>query len=55
MKSGYHKMPDGKMMKDEDHKSGYKHGGMTKKMGYNKGGMCGASMPASRPVKKMSK
>jgi len=55
MKKGYHKMPDGTMMKDSDmkKKSGYKHGGMTKgmkalkkaapkvakKMGYNKGGM----------------
>ena len=54
MKKGYHKMPDGTMMKDSDmkKKSGYKHGGMTKgmkalkkaapavakKMGYNKGG-----------------
>ena len=34
-------------------KMGYMKGGMTKKMsGYNKGGMCGASNPASRPVKK---
>ena len=33
-------------------KSGYGMGGMTKKkMGYNKGGMCGASMPAERPIK----
>ena len=41
MKKGYHKMPDGTMMKDSDHpKSGYKHGGMAKKtMGYAKGGM----------------
>jgi hypothetical protein len=55
MKKGYHKMPDGTMMKDSDmkKKSGYMHGGMTKgmkalkkaapkvakKMGYNKGGM----------------
>ena len=31
---------------------GYMSGGMTKKMGYNKGGMCGASNPASRPMKK---
>ena len=30
----------------------YNKGGMTKKMGYNKGGMCGASMPAERPMKK---
>ena len=29
-------------------------GGMAKKkMGYNKGGMCGASNPASRPMKKV--
>ncbi len=33
-------------------KMGYMKGGMTKKMGYNKGGYCGASNPASRPVKK---
>ena len=33
---------------------GMKHGGMTKKKGYNKGGYCGASNPAERPVK-MSK
>ena len=25
---------------------------LSKKMGYNKGGMCGASMPAERPMKK---
>ena len=31
----------------------YNNGGMTKKkMGYSKGGMCGASNPAARPVKK---
>lgn len=30
----------------------YNKGGMTKKMGYAKGGMCGASNPAARPVKK---
>ena len=31
----------------------YSKGGMTKKkMGYSKGGMCGASNPASRPMKK---
>tara|TARA_R110001599_G_scaffold69508_2_gene195945 strand:- start:105 stop:269 length:165 start_codon:yes stop_codon:yes gene_type:complete len=34
-------------------KMGYMGGGMTKKpMGYNKGGLCGASNPAARPVKK---
>ena len=32
-------------------KQGFNKGGMAKK-GYNKGGMCGASNPASRPVKK---
>ena len=32
-------------------KSKMAYGGMAKK-GYNKGGMCGASNPASRPVKK---
>ena len=29
-------------------------GGMTKKKGYNKGGYCGASNPAERPMKKNS-
>jgi len=35
-------------------KMGYMYGGMAKKMGYAKGGMamCGASNPASRPMKK---
>ena len=47
-------------------KMGYMYGGMAKKkvmgmmsggmakkkMGYNKGGMCGASNPAERPMKK---
>ena len=33
-------------------KMGYMSGGMTKKMGYAKGGYCGASNPASRPMKK---
>ena len=34
-------------------KMGYAYGGMAKKpMGYNKGGMCGASNPAARPMKK---
>jgi len=55
MKKGYHKMPDGTMMKDSDHpKSGYKHGGMAKKtMGYSKGGMvnCGASMKPTQKSK----
>ena len=40
MKKGMHKMPDGSMMKDKDHKSSYGHGGMTKKKtGYMSGGM----------------
>jgi len=30
----------------------YNKGGMSKKMGYNKGGYCGASNPAARPMKK---
>jgi hypothetical protein len=67
MKKGYHKMPDGTMMKDSDHpKSGYNHGGMAKKakgymsggmakktMGYAKGGMvnCGASMKPTQKSK----
>ena len=67
MEKGYHKMPDGTMMKDSDHpKSGYKHGGMAKKakgymsggmakktMGYAKGGMvnCGASMKPTQKSK----
>jgi ElaB/YqjD/DUF883 family membrane-anchored ribosome-binding protein len=29
----------------------YNKGGMSKKMGYNKGGYCGASNPAARPMK----
>ena len=34
-------------------KMGMSYGGMTKKpMKMNKGGMCGASNPASRPMKK---
>ncbi len=34
-------------------KMGYIYGGMSKKkMGYNKGGMCGADVPAARPIKK---
>ena len=35
-------------------KMGMMDGGMAKKMGYTKGGMamCGASNPASRPMKK---
>jgi len=67
MKKGYHKMPDGTMMKNSDHpKSGYMHGGMAKKakgymsggmakktMGYAKGGMvnCGASMKPTQKSK----
>lgn len=32
---------------------GMAYGGMSKKkMGYNKGGMCGADVPAARPIKK---
>ena len=31
---------------------GMSKGGMTKKKGYNKGGYCGASNPAERPMKK---
>ena len=48
-------MPDGSMMKDEDHKSSYMSGGMTKKpmkSGYAHGGVvkanCGASMEATQ-------
>ena len=59
MKKGMHKMPDGSMMKDEDHKSSYMSGGMTKKpmkSGYAHGGMvkanCGASMKATQGKKK---
>jgi hypothetical protein len=33
-------------------KMGYMYGGMTKKKGYNKGGLCGASNPAKNPVKR---
>ena len=33
-------------------KMGMYGGGMTKKKGYNKGGYCGASNPAERPMKK---
>lgn len=45
-----HTMPDGTVMKGAKH--GYSYGGMVKKM--NKGGYCGASNPAERPVKKFS-
>ena len=31
---------------------GMAYGGMTKKSGYRNGGMCGASNPAERPIKK---
>jgi|TARA_R100001198_G_C5198309_1_gene188318 hypothetical protein len=31
---------------------GMAYGGMSKKKGYNKGGLCGADVPAARPVKK---
>lgn len=60
MKKGYHKMPDGTMMKDSDHKSGYMSGGMSKKKpmksGYVHGGSvtkakCGASMKPNRMSK----
>ena len=63
MKKGMHKMPDGSMMKDSDHKSGYMHGGVAKKKsgysmggsvkGYSKGGManCGASMKPTQKGK----
>jgi hypothetical protein len=57
MKKGYHKMPDGTMMKDSDmkKKSGYMHGGMAKKKptGYSKGGYvnCGASMKPTQGKK----
>jgi hypothetical protein len=34
--------------------SGMAYGGMAKKKGYNKGGYCGASNPAERPMKKSS-
>jgi len=33
-------------------KMGMMGGGMAKKMGYAKGGMCGASNPPERPMKK---
>jgi len=33
---------------------GMAYGGMSKKKGYNKGGYCGASNPAERPMKKTS-
>jgi|TARA_R110000796_G_scaffold105481_3_gene215527 hypothetical protein len=55
MNDGYHKMPDGSMMKDSAMKAGYMHGGATKKKtkGYAKGGKtgyanCGASMKATQ-------
>jgi hypothetical protein len=58
MKKGMHKMPDGSMMKDKDHKSSYMSGGMTKKpmrSGYGHGGVvkanCGASMEATQGKK----
>ena len=61
MKKGYHKMPDGTIMKDSDHKSGYMGGGMAKKKpmksGYVHGGSvtranCGASMQPTQGKKK---
>jgi type II secretory ATPase GspE/PulE/Tfp pilus assembly ATPase PilB-like protein len=36
-------------------KMGYNYGGMSKKIKMNKGGYCGASNPAERPMKKMKK
>ncbi len=36
-------------------KMGYNYGGMSKKMKMYKGGYCGASNPAARPMKKMKK
>jgi|TARA_B110000211_G_scaffold143726_1_gene164075 hypothetical protein len=42
---GMHKMPDGSMMKDSDHKSSYGHGGVVK-------ANCGASMKATQGKKK---
>jgi len=55
MKKGMHKMPDGTMMKDSDHKSGYMKGSMTKKTGYAHGGVvkanCGASMKPTQKGK----
>ena len=43
----------GGMTKKKAKASGYMGGGMAKKKsGYAKGGMCGASNPASRPIKK---
>ena len=55
MKKGMHKMPDGSMMKDSDHKSAYMYGGMAKKpmkSGYKHGGVveanCGASVEATQ-------
>jgi hypothetical protein len=52
-KGGYHTMPDGTKMKDSEHKGMSKGGMMKKARGYKHGGMaCGASNPASRPMKK---
>ena len=54
---GMHRMPDGTMMKDSDHK-GMAYGGMAKKkkMGYAHGGSveeanCGASMKPNRKAR----
>ena len=51
---GMHRMPDGTMMKDSDHK-GMAYGGMgnKKKMGYAHGSManCGASMKPNRKAR----
>jgi|SaaInlV_100m_DNA_5_1039725.scaffolds.fasta_scaffold22261_1 hypothetical protein len=55
--TGMHRMPDGTMMKDSDHK-GMAYGGMVnkKKMGYAHGGSvkeanCGASMKPNRKAR----
>ena len=44
-KPGYHRMPDGTMMKDSEHQ-GMNYGGKVKKM--NKGGMCRGNGIAQR-------
>ena len=45
----------GMTAKKKDYMSmGMSKGGMTKKKGYNKGGYCGASNPAERPMNKSS-
>jgi len=55
MASKKQKMAYGGMAKKKDMMAvGMYGGGMTKKKGYNKGGYCGASNPAERPMKKSS-